>query len=269
MSKDYNNDNDIEELDTKGMLEDGFFKEYAKTSKASKAKPSERATQGLVPHSSSPVNTNTEKLLLKAYDVRDNLISSFSDIKLGSSLATNVKNAINQVGSMILELGGEAENFDPLAHVSGLGAPSLDKYASRVIENTRDSYTFGKIDDAKIDGQSIIITFTGQSSLDNTDYKAIGTITTKGTWMGNEAIDYVYTPGEGKMSVKVANQQGEWIDKSDDYVVSWELFEGSPEEEEKNIEKKAETKEEETDLIQNNVDDDININFPIEEKENC
>lgn len=258
-------------LDTQSMLEEGFFAEFEKVGSDLQVTKStmdipESNKIALAHSKTKKVNANSETLLLKAYDVRDNLISSFVDIKLGSTLATNVKNAINQVGTMIIELGGDVNTFDPLAHVSGLGAPSLDKYASRVIENTMDSYSLGKIADAKVDGKSIIITFTGQSPLDDTTYKAIGTITTKGTWMGNEAIDYVYTPGEGKMSVKIANQEGVWIDKSNDYTVSWELFEETPEEDGKKIEKSAETKEEETNSAQNKLDDDINEDFPIEEK---
>ena len=245
-------------LDTQSMLESEFLEQFAKGGgKMPKSAPAP------APKTSKSVNANTEGLLLKAYDVRDNLISSFSEIKLGSNLATNLKNAINQMGTMIVELGGSSEPFDPLSHVSGLQSPNVKKYASRVIENTTEFYSLGKIENAKVenDGKSIIMTFAG--SLDDIQYRAIGTISTEGTWLGTEAIDYIYTPGEGKMSVKVANQQGQWIDKSDNYSISWELFEGEPE---KNIEKKAETKEEESKLIENNLDEDIIEDFPIEEK---
>jgi hypothetical protein len=255
-----------DKLDTKGMLEEGFLQEYAGKGKGSlNSKPISVLTSD-----TASTNINTEALLLKAYDVRDTLISSFSDIKLGSSLAINMKRAINEIGNMIVGLGGLADSFDPLSHVSGLTAPSINKYASRVIENTKDSYSLGNIEDARIEGKSIIITFAGKSPLDETSYRAIGTITTNGTWMGNEAIDYVYTPGEGKMSVKVANQKGEWVDQSNNYVVSWELFEGTSSElltgASKNVEKKDQTKEEEINLIKNNLDSDISDDFLIEEK---
>jgi len=257
--------NDVEgKLDTKSMLEEGFLKEYSKGGAKGKTKPTARVSAGVVSASAPTVNVNTESVLMEAYEVRDGLINSFSDVKLGSALAENMKTAINKVGNIIIEMGGSADSFDPLAHVSGLGAPSLGKYASRVIENTVDSYSLGKIEGANIgdNGKSIVIAFVGMSD-EGMPYKAVGTIVANETWLGNEAIDYVYTPGEGKMSVKVANQDGQWIDQSDGYAISWELFEG---EAEKNIEKKAETEEEEKDLIENNVDDEINIDFPIEEK---
>jgi hypothetical protein len=260
---------DLEEkngkLDTKSMLESGFFAEYAKEGGSMPKAPAKGMTKAPALQTVNPSNTNTEQVLLDAYEARDGLISSFSEVKLGSALADSMKGAINKIGSMIVNMGGEAEAFDPLSHMSGLQAPSVQKYASRVIENTIDSYSLGKIEDAKVDeesnGKSIIVAFTGND--DNVVYRAVGTITTNGTWVGNEAIDYVYTPGAGKMSVKVANQNGEWEDVSKDYTLSWELFENTPE---KKIEKKAQTKEEEKDLIENKLDDEINEDFPIEEK---
>ena len=234
-------------LDTKSMLEDGFFAEFAKGDGELPRKdpslnvPTANNKRALA---ASPSSANTEQLLVDAYTVRDDLISSFSEVKLGSALADNMKNAINKIGSMIVNMGGESENFDPLSHVSGLDAPNLNKYASRVIENTIDAYSLGQISDAKIDdtGKSIIITFAGRVD-DMLPYKAVGTISTAGSWLGTEAIDYVYTPGAGKMSVKVANNEGVWEDKSDQYSVSWELFEGEEEKDaEKNIEKKLKLK---------------------------
>jgi hypothetical protein len=255
-------------LDTKGMLENSFLEEFSKVKggKLPKTNPLERASEGTVASSTPlPSNTNTEELLMEAYEARDNLISSFSEVKLGSSLANKMADSINKVGSIIVKLGGEAEAFDPLAHVSGLGTPNAKKYASRVIENTIDSYSLGQIENAEIDkesnGKTIIVTFAGR--VDEVCYKAIGTITTERTWLGTEAIDYVYTPGEGKMSVKVANHNGEWVDQSDNYQISWELLESDKDE---NLEKKAESKEDKEPGSENNVNDDINDDFPIEEK---
>ena len=254
-------------LDTKSMLESNFFEEYAKEGgkvpkSSGKASPSVSSPITVTP---KPLNGNTEELLVDAYETRDSLIGSFKDIQLGSDLANSMKTAINRVGRIIRGLGGEAEEFDPLSHASGLNAPSIDKYASRVIENTLDSYTLGKINDAKLDGNSIIIEFAGSSN--NMQYRAIGTITTDSRWLGTEAIDYVYTPGEGKMSVKIANQNGEWIDQIEGYDIRWELFEEDlSQTPQKNIEKSAQLKEEDVDLNENNMDDDISNDFPIEEK---
>lgn len=250
-----------EPLDTKSMLEEGFLKNLPGKvkHKASESVREEHAAQSIV-------REGSEELLLKAYDIRDNLILSFGQIKLGSSLSRNLTNVINDLGEVVEGLGGHVEKFDPLAHVSGLQAPDLEKNASRVIENTRDSYSLGTIEDAKIDGQSIIIAFAGHT--DDMRYRAVGTVTTSAAWVGNEAIDYIHTPGEGKMSIKVFDG-GNWVDKSSDYDIIWELFE-EPIEKPKNMslekpQKKAEKKEGTKEEIQNKLVDDINDDFPIEE----
>jgi adenylosuccinate synthase len=51
-------------------------------------------------------------------------------------------------------------------------------------------------------------------------------LVTSSSWNGNEAIDFIYTPGQGKMSVKVF-EKGKWIDKSEtgNYEIKWELEE--------------------------------------------
>ena len=254
-------------LDTQSMLESEFLEQFAKEGgklpkQAARPSPSQPEVS-----QSIPSNTNTEVLLVNAYEVRDSLIESFKEVKLGSTLADNITTAINKVGGMITEMGGEAESFDPLANRSGLKAPNSNKYASRVIENTVDAYSLGKIEDARIDDNgALVIAFTGRS--DDMSYKAVGTISPKGAWIGNEAIDYVYSPGAGKMAVKIANAEGDWIDQgTDNYEIRWELFEDKAlEEPQKNVEKSAGTIEEDKKPLENNLDEDINDDFPIEEK---
>jgi len=261
MSYDYTEER--EPLDTKSMLEEGFFKNLPNTTMTPKHIETTHEAQ-------SVVKEGTESLLLKTYGVRDNLISSFGQIKLGSSLARNVTNIINDLGEIIEGLGGQSEKFDPLAHVSGLKAPDMEKNASRVIENTRDSYSIGTIEDAKIDGENIVIEFTGRT--DEVRYKAIGTVTASNGWIGNEAVDYIYTPGEGKMSIKAFNGE-RWVDKSSDYDITWELFEDpmviANEEVSESLQKNDKKKEEVKEIISNKLDnDDINDDFTISEIEN-
>jgi hypothetical protein len=122
-------------------------------------------------------------------------------------------------------MGGEVEEFEPLNHVSGLVAPNFYKNAQKVIETTIQCYSLGDVEDAKVlqNGRMIQIVFTGSSG--NVNYKASGTIESD-EWTGNEAIDYIYTPGEGKMSVK-AFENGKWVTRNDPkkYKAIWELEE--------------------------------------------
>jgi len=254
-----------EPLDTKSMLEDAFFANLGKTGKSI---PKVKKTQEL----KADVNFNTEKLLLELFEVRDNLVEVFSS----GSNSQHIITSINKVGSCIRSLGGEAQDFDPFAHLSGLQKPNIKKNAMRVIENTKEVYSIGRIEEPKVeeDGKTIIITFAGQK--DNVDYKAVGTLVASKNWVGNEAIDYVYTPGEGRMSVKVFNEDGKWVDKSNAYKISWELFEKEADlnvmpleverkdegKDEKNVEIKEEVKKE---ASNKDIDEEIG-DFPIEEK---
>jgi hypothetical protein len=169
---------------------------------------------------------NTEKLLTSLYGVRDGLVSSFSKVPISSSLANDLTGHINILGACINELGGRTESFAALDHVSGLAAPNLNKNASKVLDTTKACYTLGEISNDKISdsGRMILISFSGEEN--GMKFLAEGEISVgRSTWSGNEAIDYVYTPGAGKMSVK-AFEGDSWVDKSEEFSVNWNLFEG-------------------------------------------
>jgi len=216
-------------LDTKNMLEDGFFARLGNIKVSPKKVQEMREAMENEEDSpqkeyiEKPVNYNTERILVDLFESRDILIDSFSKIGITSQSQSMVE-GINKLGSCIIAMGGEVEKFDPFSHMSGLQAPNLKKSAKRVIENTVESYTLGKIEDIDIedDGKTIVLSFIGKQG--NIDYKAVGTLTALKKWNGNEAIDYVYTPSEGRMSVKEYDN-GKWIDKSSSYKISWELFE--------------------------------------------
>jgi len=168
-------------------------------------------------------------------------------------------------------MGGKIEHFDPFVKLSGLQAPSMKKNANRVIENTKESYSIGNISDTRMteDGRTIFITFDGVSN--KIAYRAVGTILASKTWVGNEAVDYIYTTGEGRMSVKALDDNGEWIDKSNNYKISWELYEGKFKDKEElekegNTAKETEIKEEVRDKTKKNNDEEDIGDFPIEEK---
>ena len=175
----------------------------------------------------SPITTNAsmEKVLVSLYDTREGIVEAFETCNVNSKTAKILAGQINKLASCIRYMGGDIEEFEPLNHVSGLSAPNFYKNAQKVIETTIQCYTLGEIEDAKVldNGKKITIVFTGTSG--NVNYRAAGTITSE-EWTGNEAVDYIYTPKEGKMSVK-AFENGRWVNRNDPdkYKVVWELEE--------------------------------------------
>jgi hypothetical protein len=263
-----------EPLDTQAMLTSGFLKNLKKGTleKIEKSKPNDDAT--ILPGPIVPENVNTEELLLALFDVRDGLIQAFGGVEFNSTMANGLSDNINKISSCIRKLGASVETFNPLNHISGLKTPDLVKNAERVIETTKACYSLGNVRDGVTDntGKTITITFVGEQGA--VQYEARGKITANASWTGNEAIDYIYTPGEGQMFVKAFESKG-WVDKSKNYVVAWELKEMTPVKAEEDgaslegqddIGKKACTKEEVVKKNQNKLNNDIDDNFPIEEK---
>ncbi len=211
---------DREILDTKNMLEDGFLSRLKNINIPHKTQKTAKIQEDV------PVeepNYNTERVLSDLFDARDILIDSFSKIGI-TNQSKSMVDGINKIGSCISAMGGEVDKFDPFSSISGLQAPNLKKNAKRVIENTVESYTLGEIKDIDIhdEGKTIVLSFIGKQG--SVNYKAVGTLTAFKKWNGNEAIDYIYTPNEGRMSVKEYDD-GKWIDRSNNYKISWELFE--------------------------------------------
>lgn len=278
MTKLFNNGSEdlvgeVEVLQTQSMIEQGFLNNLKKSDKKMASKIQEESPIVAETESALPANTNTEALMLNLYEIRDGLIESFESISLNTSVASSLANHINKIGSCIRHIGGEVNEFIPLEHVSGLQAPDLNKSANKVIETTKQCYTLGEITKADIedDGQTIAINFEGKEG--DISYKARGTITANTSWKGNEAIDYIYTSGSGRMSVK-AFSDNRWVNNNNDYAVYWELDEidvtaQASENEEKENEKIPENKEEITIEAENKIDTDTKETddcFPIEEK---
>ena len=168
---------------------------------------------------------NSEKLLIELDDLREGLIRAFETCSLNTKTSNILNEQIIRTGKCINLLGGEVVNFEPFNHVSGLTMPNFIKNAHKVVETTIQCYSLGEIEESHIssDGKQVMITFSGKNNIG--EYKARGTITAE-EWTGNEAIDYIYTPGSGHMSVK-AYENGRWISKdaNKNYHVIWELEE--------------------------------------------
>lgn len=248
---------DREVLNTLSMIEEGFFSRLK--NKNIKAIPKETVER--VAAESSSI-TNTESLLLDLFEVRDGLIDLF---KKADNIGENeLTSQIDKLGSCIKKLGGAVDKFDPFSAKCGLKDPDLKLNAQRVIENTKQSYSLGKVGDDKVsvDGKTINISFSGVKG--NTQYKAVGTLVAHKSWTGNEGIDYIYSPTSGKISVRAVSDDGKWVDKSSEYNISWELCEQDIEE--APVEKIAEVKKEIENPVVNNIDDEEIGDFPIEEE---
>jgi hypothetical protein len=253
-----------EVLDTRSMLEEGFMKNLrgviTNAAASTKSKIDSKMT-------SVASDISTEKLLQALYEIRDGLIDAMRDVNVASPVANSLTTYINKMGSCIKHLGGPVEAFDPLNHVSGLKVPNLLRNAERVIETTKQCYSLGSIENAHIndDNTKISLVFAGKSG--STEYRAKGVVISS-CWTGNEAVDYIYTPGSGKMSVKVF-ASGKWIDKSSDYKVSWELEENdidSKQEAQKESNNSGEIIKEAVQPSGNNTEDKDIGDFPVEEK---
>jgi len=250
---------------TQDMIEESFFKNLKLKDKALASKI---ADVPVSKSSSLPPTTNTEALLLDLFEVRDGLIQSFESVGLNTTTASNLAVQINKLGSCIRCIGGSVKDFAPLEHISGLQIPDLTKSAQRVVETTKQCYTLGKITKAEVEEEGKVISINFEGKDGDIAYIARGTITANSSWKGNEAIDYIYTRGEGRMSVK-AFENNRWADKHADYNVYWELDEADTTLAEEIVE---ENKEEILTEAQNEIDSrkrvdgqEIDNSFPIEE----
>lgn len=224
-------------------------------------------------------NASMEKVLIALYGIREALVESFETCNINSRTASMISKQINSMASCIRYMGGDIEEFEPLNHVSGLSAPNFYKNAQKVVETTKQCYSLGDVENAEVldNGKKIDIIFTGSSG--DVTYRATGSIISE-EWTGNEAIDYIYTPNSGKMSVK-AFENGRWLDRSSSgkYKIVWELEESEPEV--KDVQKTAKsqqvtnhtqnvvkdklenTKEDLVDLSNINADENEDIGSPL------
>ena len=254
MNKDHTEEREV--LHTLSMIEDGFFSRLK--NKNLKVPKEIQETK------ESSTITNTEALLLDLFEIRDVLIDLFKRSENNENDSEILVGQIDKLGSCIRKLGGAVDKFDPFSAKCGLRDPDLKLNAQRVIENTKRSYSLGNVSDDKVsaDGKTINVTFSGVKG--NTSYKAVGILVAHKSWVGNEGIDYIYSPASGKISVRAISDDGKWIDKSSEYNISWELFE--QDKKESKVEKNAETKKEVVKPSVNNVNDEEIGDFPIEDK---
>lgn len=166
---------------------------------------------------------HVEAVLLHNYDVYDLLLEVFRTVDINSDVATKLTQAIRKIEASIKLLGGKELNFQPEDVVSGLALPDQSVAMSKVVATTSAYYKMGSVrDSAIVNKNTIRMTF----ALNEKNNKIIcrGDVTpSTGVWIGNEAIDYVYTPEGGRMTVKLLSQGG-WVNVSSDYKINWELL---------------------------------------------
>lgn len=216
---------------------------------------------------------NTEKMLTSLYEVYDGLMEVFDKTSFGEQTSKILGDVIGKTSECINMAGGEVDDFSPIDHVSGLRTPSNSRNINMVIETTKNLYSRATIEKIEVSsgGLGIDIVVAGLDSPSNTMYRAFGTIRSS-VWDGNEAIDYIYTPAAGKMSVKVLSNN-KWVEKDDKFKIEWDLQElplNTASEKDIEMFRKNITEEKETDtLVEKEIDEievEEGLEFPIEEK---
>jgi len=224
-------------LDSANLLADGFFQHYAGdiqelATQAQLDLPPEQTfvtgeTSMQMPTGNKGPST-LEKALLVLMDVRDDLLSRYSQVAQNEGMSLLFTGCIRKIEQHMLKLGSDVEPFNPKKYGSGLGSVSVTNImenAKKVVGNTQQSYKLYKL--AKIyagkasDGRpGIGIEIEGVEN--GKSFKIIGKIIPKTDFSGNEAIDYVKDEGKGIMSVK-AFKLGQWIEASDQFEIGWQL----------------------------------------------
>jgi hypothetical protein len=183
------------------------------------------SSEGRTAHNHNPEPQKDLRLIKTISVIHKGLIDVFERSGLNSGIEGNLVTLIEATAAVLNYLGEPTTRFEPLRHLSGLKPPNMVKNANKVLETTLSCYNLGEVSGQSVsdDGSVINIVFSGKSG--EIEYVAHGEVSAH-SWEGSEAIDYIYTPGSGKMSIK-AYEGGKWVDKSDNknYLINWELEE--------------------------------------------
>lgn len=204
----------------RGSKHDKYIREYLGKEEA----PQEESA----PISKLPENINVESLLLSLYEIHDELIDIFQRVGLNHEISDKLTTQVWNVEKCITKSGGTVKNFIPEDYVSGLEMPDLEENASKVIATTKRCYRLGSVENDLVEDNGSAIRLTFKGALQNVKYTVNGLIKSGSRgWTGSEAIDYVYKPNGGKMSVR-SFEGGKWVNCSDHFEIKWELEEQFP-----------------------------------------
>ena len=170
-----------------------------------------------------PVSADMERLAGHLDAAKTNMIELFDRIKDDQGMSVLVHKAIKSVEEAQLDCGQEVVQFEPLRRMSGLAIPTdLLANANKVVTTTLKSYGLYPITEAMscdVEGlPHVVFTIVGQKGEMGFTVRAAITRRGGGDFIGNEAIDYVYAPGGGLLTVK-ALDKGRWVDVTDNYHV--------------------------------------------------
>lgn len=169
-----------------------------------------------------------EQAIMELDGLKDDLISEFHKHKDDNRLFKVIESLIHKIENTIQKLGGEIEEFNPLAHMSGLeNTPEENNInkeellltnARNVVLNTQKHYTIhtlSSIQPKVVKGKpAVVLKIEGKDKTEN--FSVVGAVVAKEDFFGNEAIDYVRHDGKGRLSIK-SFRNGTWQDKSDDF----------------------------------------------------
>jgi len=163
--------------------------------------------------------TNRAVEILK--DVREDLIALFQEFSTEDLLPQRIENMIRKTEEIGYALGIELEPFDPLKNMSGLKSGEALENAEKVVANTLNHYKLFSISSIKTymgnGGPTIELHVFGEQN--GMGFEVSGSVAAHTDFNGNEAIDYVYSPEGGLMTIK-ARSQGMWEDVSDSFAVA-------------------------------------------------
>ncbi len=154
-------------------------------------------------------------------DVREDLIALFQEFSTENAIPKRIEGMIRKLEEIGYALGVELEPFDPLKNMSGLKSGEALENAEKVVANTLNHYKLFSVSSIKTymgnGGPTIELHVFGEQN--GMGFEVSGSVTAQTDFNGNEAIDYVYSPEGGLMSIK-ARSQGMWEDVSDSFVVN-------------------------------------------------
>ena len=168
----------------------------------------------------APNSVLQEHVVSSIENLKGDLIAMFQEMCSNAVLASRMEGMIRRIEDIQQSMGIEFNLFDPLSNMSGLKSGEALENADKVISNTLKHYRlYGVSSITSTVGQfgpTILLSLFGEDK--DVGFEVDAFIAAKSDFNGNEAIDYVWSPDGGRMTVK-ARTNGAWRDMSQDFVI--------------------------------------------------
>ena len=168
----------------------------------------------------APNHVLQEHVVIAMNNLKNDMVALFQETSANNGLSVRIEAMIRRLEDIQQSIGVEVDPFDPLRNMSGLQAGEPLENADKVIANTLKHYkaygisaitsSMGKF------GPSIQLSIFGEN--DGVGFEVDGFVAAREDFNGNEAVDYVWSPEGGLMTVK-ARHHGTWNDASTDFVI--------------------------------------------------